>query len=261
MDPDRRAWHLAGAVAGPDEQVALELERSAERAKTRGGLAAAAAFLQRAVALTYDPAKRTDRALAAAQASLGAGAFDAALRFVATAEAGPLEEFQRVQAELFRGQVAFASGLGGQASQLLLHAARRLEPLDLQLARETYLTAWCAAFSAGHLEGGDVLVEICRAIRALPPPGMPRPLDLLLDGLARLTTDGRAAATPTLQRAAEAVVSIPVEDVLRWAWAAETASAAVWDFEGMRAVSVRQLRLVREAGVIAQLPLHLSSAR
>jgi hypothetical protein len=260
MDPDRRAWHLAAAAVGPDEQVALELERSAERAKTRGGLAAAAAFLQRAVALTDDPARRADRALAAAQVSLQAGAFDAALRLVATAEAAPLEEFQRARTELLRGQVAFASGLGGQASDLLLHAARRLEPLDLRLARETYLTAWGAAFSAGHLEGGDVLLEICRAIRALPPRGMPRPLDLLLDGLARLTTDGHAAATPTLQRAAEAVVSMPVEDVLRWAWAAGTASAAVWDFEGMRAVSSRQLTLVREAGVLAQLPLHLSSA-
>ena len=110
VDPDRRAWHLAAAAAGPDEEVALELERSAGRAQARGGLAAAAAFLQRAVALTEDPARRADRALAAAQASFQAGAFDAALGLLATAEAGPLDEFQRARVELLRGQVAFASG-------------------------------------------------------------------------------------------------------------------------------------------------------
>ena len=109
-DPDRRAWHLAAAAAGPDEQVASELERSAGRAQARGGLAAAAAFLERAVALTEDPARRADRALAAAQASLQAGAFDAALGLLATAEAGPLDEFQRARVDLLRGHVAFASG-------------------------------------------------------------------------------------------------------------------------------------------------------
>ena len=104
---------------------------------------------------------------------------------------------------------------------LLLNAARRLEPFDLELARETYLTAWGAAVTAGHLAGGDVLLEICRAVRVLPrPSGTPRPLDLLLDGLALLETEGRAAATPTLQRAANAVAEIPVEDVLRWGWVA-----------------------------------------
>ena len=108
-DPDRRAWHLAAAAAGPDEQVALELERSAGRAQARGGLAAAAAFLRRAVALTTDPARRAERALAAAQASLQAGEFDAALGLAATAEAGPLDEFQRALVDLLRAHVAFAA--------------------------------------------------------------------------------------------------------------------------------------------------------
>jgi DNA-binding CsgD family transcriptional regulator len=257
-DPDRRAWHLAAAVAGPDEQVASELERSAGRAQARGGVAAAAAFLQRAVALTEDPVRRVERALAAAQASFHAGAFDTALQLVSTAEAGRLEEFQRARAELLRGHIAFASGLGGEAPQLLLRAARRMEAFDLQLARETYLTACCAALCAGRVAGTGVLHEICRAARALPQPSdAPRPLDLLLDGFARLATEGRAAAIPTLQRAAAALASIPVEDVLRWGWAAATASAAIWDYEGMRAVSVRQVQLVRDAGVLAQVPLHL----
>ena len=110
-DPDRRAWHRARATPGPDEEVAAELERSAGRAQARGGVAAAAAFLQRSAELTVDPARRAERALAAAQASFQAGAFEAALGLVATAEAGPLDEFQRARVDLLRGHLAFASGL------------------------------------------------------------------------------------------------------------------------------------------------------
>ena len=260
-DPDRRAWHRAQAAAGPDEEVAVELERSAGRAQARGGLAAAAAFLERSVALTADPARHAERTLAAAQASLQAGAFGKAVDLLATAEAGPLDEFQHARVDLLRGHVAFASGFGSDAPPILLKAARRLQPFDLELARETFLTAWGAAVSAGRLAGGDVLLEVCRAIRALPPaPGDPRPLDLLLDGLALLSTEGRAAATPTLQRAAKALADIPVEDVLRWGWAvAPAASTLVWDFEGMLAISERQVQLVRDAGALAQLPIHLSA--
>jgi DNA-binding CsgD family transcriptional regulator len=257
-DPDRRAWHRAQAAAGPDEEVAAELERSAGRAQARGGLAAAAAFLQRAVALTVDPARRAERALAAAQASLRAGAFDAALGLLATAEAGPLDEFQRARVDLLRAHIAFASSLGSDAPPLLLKAARQLEPFDVELARETYLVAWAAASFAGALAERGGLLEISRAIRALPRPGAPRPLDLLLDGLALLTTGGHAAAAPTLQRAAKVLTSIPVEDVLRWGWMAYSASAAVWDAEGMRAISARQAQLARDAGALAELPLYLN---
>ena len=257
VDPDRRAWHLSTAAAGPDEAVASELEASAGRAQTRGGAAAAAAFLQRAVALTADPGRRADRALAAAQASLQAGAFDAALELVATAETAALDDVQRARVDLLRGHVAFASGSASGAAPLLLKAARRLEPFDLELASETYLTAWGAAGMAGQ---GDVVLEIWRAVRALPLPSRPkRALELLLEGMAQLTTEGHAAATPTLQRAADALLEIPVEDALRWGWAAIGASTAVWDDEGMRAISARQVKLVRDAGVLAQLPLHLAS--
>ena len=257
FDPDRRAWHLAEAAAGPDEQVALELERSAGRAQTRGGAAAAAAFLRRAVALTADPARRADRALAAAQASIQAGSFDAVLRLLATAETGPLDELQRARVNLLRGNVAFALGAATDAPPPLLEAARRLEPLNVELARETYLTAWGAAGMAGR---GDIILEIWAAVRALPPTSSaPGPLELLLEGMAQLTVEGHAAAAPTLQRAAEALLEMPVEDALRWGWAAVGASTAVWDDEGMRAISARLVRLVRDAGVLAQLPLHLAS--
>jgi DNA-binding CsgD family transcriptional regulator len=259
-DPDSRAWHLAAAAAGPDERVASELERSAGRAQARGGVAAAAAFLQRAVALTQDPARRADRALGAAQASLQAGAFDAAHGLVATAEAGPLDGFQRAQADLLRGHIAFASGRIDDVPWLLLKAARQLEDFDLELARETYLTAWGAAINDGTAVAGAVLEEICRAIRRLPPsPGAPCPLDLLLEGLALLSTDGRAAAIPTLQRAANVLVGIPVGDVLRWGWAAVTASSAVWDQDSALAITTRQVWLLRDAGALAELPIHLSS--
>ena len=175
-DPDRRAWHRAQAAAGPDEDVAAELEQSAGRALARGGLAAAAAFGERAVLLTADPARRAGRTLDAAQAGLQAGAFAKALELLAMAEAGPLDELQGARADRLRGQVASASGLGSDAPPLLLKAARRLEPLDLDLARETYLEAWRAAQIAGYLAGGGDLLEVSRAARALPaPPRPPRP--------------------------------------------------------------------------------------
>jgi len=239
--------------------VAAELERSAARAQARGGLAAAAAFLERSVRLTADPAAQAERVLAAAMASMQAGAFGKALDLLATAEAGLLDELQSARVDLLRGQVAFASGNGSGAPPLLLKAARRLEPLNLELARETYLTAWNAACITGHLDGGMVLFEISRAVRALPAPGgNPRPLDLLLDGVALLITEGHAAATPTLQRAAKAFAAISVDDVLKWGWVATAASALMWDDEGTRAVYARQVQLVCNAGALAHLPLYLS---
>jgi DNA-binding CsgD family transcriptional regulator len=263
-DPDRRAWHRAHATAAPDEEVALELERSAGRAQARGGLAAAAAFLERCVALTADPARQADRALAAAQVSLQAGGFGNALDLLAAAEASPLDEFDSARVDLLRGQVAFASGHTADASTALLNAARRLEPFDLDLARETYLAAWGAAIlSVGRSGGGDgdgdVLLEICRSVRALPSPqDGPRPLDLTLEGLALLITDGHAAAASTLQRAAKVLTSLPVEEVLRWGWVATRTSSAVWDYEGFHAISARQVQLARDVGALAQLPLFLS---
>ncbi|MGP0052856.1 MAG: hypothetical protein ACLPZR_29030 [Solirubrobacteraceae bacterium] len=224
LDPDRRAWHLAAAAPGPDEEVASELERSAGRAQARGGLSAAAAFLQRSVALTLEPARRTDRALAAAHANLQAGAFDAALGLLATAEAGPLDELQCARVDLLRAQLAFVSRRGRDAPPLLLKAAGRLERLDVGLARETYLDTLSAAMFSGRLAdpAGGVL-EVSRAALAAPPARHPpRAPDLLLDGLAALfSDDGYPVAVPILQRALSAFgVGMSAAEELRWLWLA-----------------------------------------
>jgi DNA-binding CsgD family transcriptional regulator len=258
-DGDRRAWHLAAAALGPDEEVASELERSADRAQARAGIAAAAAFLRRSVELTRDPARRIERALAAAQASLHAGRFDAALEALAAAEVGALNELQAARVELLRGEIALASGSAADAAPLLLKAARRLEPLDLALARETYLSACGAAMFAGPT-GADDLLRVGRAVAALPPPtGDPRAVYMLLDGLALLITDGRAAAAPRLLQAAGAFAGdgASIEERLRWGWMATAASNALWDDDGLRAVCRRQIEVAREAGALEQLPIYL----
>jgi DNA-binding CsgD family transcriptional regulator len=280
-EPDLRAWHRAKAAPGADEEVAAELERSANRAQARGGLAAAAAFLERAVLLSIDPVRRAERTLAAAQANLQAGAFGSALELLATAEAGPLDELQSARVDLLRGEIVFASGLGRDAPPLLLKAASRLEPLDLDLARETYLTAWLAALFAGQLANAGDLLEVSRAARALPPSktrpdGRPRPVDLVLDGLALMVTDGPAAAAPTLRRVVSAFSGgqasggqasggqasggqASVEDELRWGWLAQAAASALWDHDAWHAMLVRQLRLARDAGALERLPLLLGA--
>jgi DNA-binding NarL/FixJ family response regulator len=260
VDGDRRAWHLAAAAPAPNEEVAFELERSAGRAQARGGLAAAAAFMRRSVALTRDPALRVDRALAAAQASLHAGAFDAALELSATAEAGIPDELQCARVDLLRGQVASATA-GTEAPAQLLKAARRLEPLDPGLARETYLDAWGAALFAGRLASGGDLLDVSRAARAAPRPTYaPHPSDLLLDGLAELVTEGRSAAAPALRRAVSAFRGerISVEKGLQWGVLASSAAVELWDFESWDALITRQMELARDAGALAPLSIALN---
>jgi DNA-binding CsgD family transcriptional regulator len=261
-DPDQRAWHRAQASPGPDEDVASELERSAGRAQARGGLAAAAAFLERAAALTIDPARRAERALAAAQATYQAGAFDATLALLATAEAGPLDELQRARADLLRGQIAFSSSRGSDAPPLLLKAARQFEQLDPRLARETYLDALAAAQFAGRLALGGGVREVAEAaLAAPPPPNPPRGPDLLLDGLALLVTEGYPAGAPMLRRAVSAFrgTDVSAEEELRWLWLACRAALIVWDYDSWDVLSSRQVTLARDAGARIALPLALST--
>ena len=256
---DRRAWHRGLAAAEPDESVAADLERCAERAQTRSGAAAAAALLERATALTPDPTRQAARALAAAEANFQAGEFEATQRLLAMAQSGALDGFHRARAALLRGHAAVVSHYGNEAATLLLDAAIQLQPFDLSLARRAYLTAWNAAITAHHLGGADVLTEICRAVRALPAlPPEPHPLDLVVDGFALLTTEGHAAAMPTLRRAAKEVLQLPVEDVLRWGWQVGGVRSAIWD-DAAIAVYERQAQLVRDAGALAELPIHLQA--
>jgi DNA-binding CsgD family transcriptional regulator/tetratricopeptide (TPR) repeat protein len=260
VDPDRRAWHRAEAAPGPDEEVAAELELCAGRAQRRGGLAAAAAFLERSAGLTLDPTHRAQRALAAAQAKYQAGASDAALGLLVMAQAGPLDELQRARGDLLRAQVAFASNHGRDAPPLMLSAARRLEALDVGLARQTYLEAFTAALFVGRLS--PAVGDVARAARMAPaPPGPVRAPDLLLDGLALLVTEGYAAGTPALRRALLAVrgQDISAQEGLSWLWLAGRAAMAVWDDETWHILASRHVKLAREAGALSELPLAIRS--
>jgi DNA-binding CsgD family transcriptional regulator len=262
VDPDRRAWHRAQAAAGPDEDVAADLERSAERAQRRGGLAAAAAFLERATLLTPDRARRTERALAAAQARYQAGAADAALGLLAAAEAGPVDELQGARADVLRAQIAFATHRGGDAPPLLLKAARRLEALDAGLARATYLDALAAALFVGRLTSSGGVLEIARSARAAPAAPEPaRAPDLLLDGAAAVIADGYAVGAPALQSAVRAFCDrdIGEEEELRWLWLASRAAVNLWDDERWHALAERHVELARANGALTLLPIALST--
>jgi DNA-binding NarL/FixJ family response regulator len=261
-DPDRRAWHRAAAASEPEESVAEELERSAGRAQARGGFAAAAAFLERAAALTRDPGHRPQRLLAAAQAKFQAGALDAARKLLAAPEIGRLDELQRAQADRLHAQIAFALGQGNDVPSVLLKAAERLEPLDAALAGETYLDALSAAMFVGHLAVATSAADVAEAARAAPRPAHPsRAPDLLLDGLATLYTAGYAAGAPRLRRALDAFrsESLSTADALRWLWLASHAATFLWDDENWHALSARQLRLARDAGALSVLPMALST--
>jgi DNA-binding CsgD family transcriptional regulator len=261
-DPDRRAWHLAAAAAGPDETVASELERSANRAQARGGVAAAAAFLKRAVTLTLDPALRVERALAAAGASLQAGALDAARTLVSIAESAGVDEMLRAQAEILRAQIAFVSSRGGAAPALLVRAAQRIEPLDAGLARETYLGALTAAMFAARLaDPGGTVQDVARAVQAAPAAeNSRRGTDLLLDGWASLFIDGCAVAAPTLREAVEAYADGPISpDALQLLGLVTITAPVVWDEARWDALSEQHVRIARESGAMSELPLALNS--
>jgi DNA-binding CsgD family transcriptional regulator len=262
IDPDRRAWHRAEAAPGLDEDVAGELERLAGRAQARGGLAAAAAFLERAVMLTPDPARRAGRALAAANTKFQAGAFGAAQDLVAVAEVGPLSEFEQARVDLLRAQLAFVANRGGDAPLLLVKAARRLEPIDTGLARATYLDALTASTLAGRLAspGGHTL-EVARAASAAPRPlHDPSVPDLLLDGLAANFNESYAAGVPFLRQALTAFGrGMSADEELRWLWLTTLAALHLWDDERWDMLSSRYVELARKAGALSELPLALST--
>ena len=260
VDPDRRAWHRAQATAGLDEEVAAELEHSAGRAGARGGLAAGAAFRERAAELTPDPGRRARRALAAAECKHQAGAPDAAERLLAMAQAGLLDELDRAQAQLLHAQISFAATRGRDAPPLLLEAAKRLEPLDATLARSTYLDAFAAALSADRLVSGGDAREVATAVLAADwGPSPARACDLLLDGLALLMSRGYVAGAPALKEALRVFRENPLEEEeeLRWLWLACHIARALGDDVAWDELTERQVDLARRAGALSLLPVAL----
>jgi DNA-binding CsgD family transcriptional regulator len=260
-DPDRLTWHRAAATAAPDEGVATELERSAGRAQARGGLSAAAAFLERAMLLTPDPGRRADRAIAAAEAKHQAGAPEVAAELLVMAEAGPLEELARARISLLRGQMAFSAGDSSDTPRLLIDAARRFEALDTRLARETYLEALSAAL-LGHRTSQIGTLEIARAARGATaaPPSDSRAPDLLLEGMATLITDGYESGVPAVQRALSVFRDgdLPIGEQLRWLFVATRCAIDIWDDESWRDLAIRQVELARAVGALSLLPFAIT---
>jgi len=263
VDPDRRAWHRAHATAGPDESVAAELINSAGRAQRRGGVAASAAFWQRAVALTPDPGERASRALAAAEAKYAAGDFETAQALLVTADVGPLGELGHAHVQRMQAQIAFALRRGSDAPPLLLRAAQRFQPLDAELARQTYLEAIVAAIYAGRLAHGRDVLDIARAAQLAPfgPSGVSgsEPLphsQLLLRGLAVRLTDGFTAAAPMLTEALRRYRAQPQE--LDWLCVSYNLVAMdLWDDEAWFELAAGQVRLARANGTLSWLPFAL----
>ncbi|HEV3054788.1 MAG TPA: hypothetical protein VGX45_09060, partial [Solirubrobacteraceae bacterium] len=265
-DADRRAWHRASSTVTHDEGIAVELERSAGRAKARGGLLAAAAFLERAALLTPDAARRANRTLAAAKAKRDAGALEPALRLLSTVESDPPSELRSALAEQLRGRIAFDERRGADAAERLMSAARRLEPYDVKLARDTHLEALAAAVWASGPGDGTVIRKAAEAARSAPFGGStPRTADLLLDALAVRVTEGYESAAAALTSALAAVRDddIGTDDVDGLLWLAGNRAAGilaieVWDFETACALAERQVRVARESGALVQLQFALN---
>src|SRR5579859_6352421 len=266
-DPDRRAWHRAQAAAGPDEDVAGELERSAGRAQARGGLAAAASFLERAAVLTPEPVRRAQRLLAAARTKRDAGALEAALGLLVAAEAGPPDPLRTAEVEYLRGQIATQQRRSSDGARLLLSAARRLERLDAALARETYLEALAVAVWAGDLARPGGVRAAAEAARAAPPtPGPPRVADILLDALALRLTEGYAAAASTMARALKLFLALdagPDLEADRGLWiaglpASQMVAQELWDAEPWHALSAQRVQFARDTGALVLLQFGLN---
>lgn len=259
-DPDRQAWHRAHAAHGPDEAVARDLERSAERARARGGYAAAAAFLEQAVALTAEPAARAARSIAAAEAKYDAAAFEDAEALLATAELTPLDDLQQARSRRLLAQIAYQRRRGDGDAAQLFEAAQALHGLDAELARETYLESLGAAIFAGRLGTEPSLRELAASVRdAAPPPPPPtkRPLDLMLDAVVCRFTDGYEAAAPDLRAAIEACRAAARTGEVgctRWFWLAWLLAGELWDDTAQDELATMAIGVLREAGALGQLP-------
>ena len=259
-DPERRVWHLAAAATGYDESLASELERAADQAQARAGLPAAAEFFQRSVALTAEPRRRADRALAAAQAHLQAGAFDAARSVLAVAASRRGRRSPACPRRATQGTGRGGREPGREAPVRLLHAARRLESLDVGLAERR--TSRRGGQPSSRVSSRHRAAASSRSPkpRAAPPAVDPRPCDLLLDGLATVITEGRRAAAPTLALAIDLFRTdqVSTDDWIQWGRSATTAAFALWDVDNWAGLSTRQVELARTSGALAPLVLALN---
>ncbi|MET0233254.1 MAG: AAA family ATPase [Kibdelosporangium sp.] len=250
-DPDRRAWHRAQSGTGPDDDIAAELELSASRAEGRGGVAAAAAFHERAAALSLDPGKRFERTLAAVQAKLAAGATDAAADLLTTVEIGQLDESQHVDVDMLRGKIAFVRHSDGDGPAFMIRAARRLAGIDPRRSRDCFLDALEMALVVGRVSGVmDMVVEAARS--APPAPQPPEGADAVLDALILLTTEGHRAAVPLLRPilAGELWTQRPA--------LAAVLAAELWDFEAHATITTWLIKQGRASGSPLVLRLALA---
>lgn len=258
LEPDRHAWHRGHATTGLDESIADQLEQSAGRARACGGIAAAAAFLERAAELTPDPRRRGRRTLAAARARFESGAFDAATALLALAAGCPMDDLGRAMIARLRAQIVFALNRGVDAPPALLAAAEELAPHDVETARDTYLEALGATIYAGRLHGLVGSREVAIAARnALSARPALRPTDLLLDGLATRFTDGYVAGVAPLRHALDAFAGADENDVLRWFWLPWLVAGDLWDDLKWHDLASQAVRLCRESGALTLLPLAL----
>ncbi|MDF2582117.1 MAG: regulatory protein LuxR [Mycobacterium sp.] len=259
-DPVRRAWHLGHAAVGPDDAVADELQSSAQLVLARGGVAAAASFLERASMLARDVPRRADLALAAAYTKAQAGILVGARELLTAAEAAPLTDAQRAQADLVRAQLAFIANRGNDAAPLLLAAARRLETTEAVRSRDIYLDALLAAIFAGKLAVDGGVLEVAEAA-ATATRGLdaPRPIDLLLEGMCTQHCEGFEKGLPTVREALHVYgKGLGIEQEMRWMFLACVAAAHLWDLDRLTALSQRYVRLARDSGALSELPLALS---
>lgn len=263
VDPDRRAWHRAHAAIGPDESVAAELERSADRARNRGGIAAAAAFLARATELTPDAAVRGARALDAAEVTRAAAELDEAGALLATAELAPLDDLQRARVARMRAQLAFSRGRGSgdapaliESVQQFFSAARSLEPFDRSMAQETLLEAVSAAMYTGRLFGAQVRNETAAALAAGTQADPTRPSELLLRALTSRISQGCAAGVASMRAAITAMTP------QTWSWQAfpiahEAVAHDLWDDEAWYRIATDAVQIATDVGALAMLPTAL----
>lgn len=265
-DPDRRAWHMARSVSGPDEEVADQLESSAPRAQVRGGLLASAAFLRRAAELTADPNRRARRILSAAVAARDSGMFETVVELLASVDMAALDARSVIECERLRGQIAFDEGRVADAARLLSEASRRYESIDGDLARETLLQAVGAATWAGDLTGLSTL----RSATAVAGTSRrahagERPVDALLDAYAIRLTDGYAKAERGLREALRKVLNADVTPAGTgpWLWLAGSRIGGIlavelWDIELAQELAERHALVARRSGALVHLQYALN---